>query len=58
MEDSAPEAIRAAVKTVLEQPSYRERVQALLCEIKALPDLSAAVQRLETLARTKEPQLH
>ncbi len=58
IENTAPEVICTAVKTVLEQPAYRARVQTLFDEIKALPDLSVAVQRLETLARTKEPQFN
>jgi UDP:flavonoid glycosyltransferase YjiC (YdhE family) len=51
-----PEAIRAAVKTVIEQPAYRARAQQLQHDLKALPDLSEAVKRLENLARTHEPQ--
>ncbi len=50
------EAIRRAVKTVLEQPDYRARAQQFQREIKALPPLAEAVKRLETLARTREPQ--
>ncbi len=52
-----PDAIRAAVRAVLEQPGYRIRAQQLQRDIKALPDLSEAVKRLENLARTHEPQL-
>jgi UDP:flavonoid glycosyltransferase YjiC (YdhE family) len=51
-----PEAIRAAVKTVIDQPAYRARAQQLQHDLKALPDLSEAVKRLENLARTHEPQ--
>jgi UDP:flavonoid glycosyltransferase YjiC (YdhE family) len=51
-----PEMIRAAVKTVLEQPTYRARAQQLQRDLKALPDLTEAVRRLEELARTHEPQ--
>jgi MGT family glycosyltransferase len=51
-----PEAIRSAVKAVLTQPTYRSRVQQLQREIKALPSLAEAVERLEILARTREPQ--
>lgn len=53
----AAEAVRAAVKTILEEPGYRARAQQLQNEIKALPPLSAAVKRLEILATTREPQL-
>ncbi len=52
-----PETINAAVKTVLEQPSYQSQVHQLQQEIKELPDLSEAVHRLENLARTHEPQM-
>lgn len=53
-----PEAIRAAVKTVLEQPTYRARARELQREIKELPGLAEAVRRLEILAETHEPQLN
>jgi len=52
-----PEAIRRAVRSVLEQPGYRGRAQQLGREIKALPGLAEAVKRLEALAKTREPQL-
>lgn len=51
-----PGVIRAALKAVIEQPAYRARAQQLQHEIKGLPDLGAAVRRLEILARTHEPQ--
>jgi UDP:flavonoid glycosyltransferase YjiC (YdhE family) len=51
-----PEAIRAAVKTILEQPTYRARAQQFRREIGELPSLSEAVKRLELLARTREAQ--
>ncbi len=51
-----PAAIRAAVKSVLEQPGYRIRAKQFQSEIRALPSLDEAVQRLETLARSREPQ--
>ena len=51
-----PEAIRAAVRAVLEQPAYRARVQELQRDLKALPDLAEAVSRLEDLARSHAPQ--
>jgi UDP:flavonoid glycosyltransferase YjiC (YdhE family) len=51
-----PEAIRTAVKTVLEQPSYRARAQQFQREIQELPSLSEAVRRLERLAATREAQ--
>ena len=53
----APEALRAAVRTVLEQPVYRARAEALQREMKALPSLDEAVTRLETLAETRTPQM-
>jgi MGT family glycosyltransferase len=50
------EAIREAVMAVLEQPSYRERAHRMQREMRALPDLSEAVKRLELLAMRREPQ--
>ncbi len=52
-----PDAVRVAVKTVLEQGTYRERMQQLRREMMALPDLSAAVKQLEIVASTRTPQL-
>jgi UDP:flavonoid glycosyltransferase YjiC (YdhE family) len=51
------EAVRRAVKTVLEQPAYRLRAQQFQQEIKALPPLSEAVKRLEILAQSRAPQI-
>ncbi|HEX2905439.1 MAG TPA: glycosyltransferase, partial [Phototrophicaceae bacterium] len=51
-----PETIRAAVLAVLTQPQYREQARHWQSQIKALPDLSIAAKRLETLAENHEPQ--
>jgi len=51
-----PEAIREALNAVIEQPTYRARARRLQHDLKALPSLSEAVKRLETLARTRLPQ--
>jgi UDP:flavonoid glycosyltransferase YjiC (YdhE family) len=51
-----PEAIRAAVKTILELPDYRARSQEFQREIKELPSLAEAVRRLEILAEDRSPQ--
>lgn len=51
------EAIRSAVKTVLEQPDYRLRAQQFQHQIKALSPLSEAVKRLEILAQSRAPQI-
>ncbi len=51
-----PEAIREALRTVLQQKTYRVRAQELQRDIKALPNLAEAVKRLEILAQTHEPQ--
>jgi UDP:flavonoid glycosyltransferase YjiC (YdhE family) len=50
-------AILAAAKAVLGQSTYREHARQLQQEIRALPDLSEAVHRLEKLGREREPQL-
>ncbi len=52
----APEAIRAALNAVIEQPAYRATARRLQHDLKALPNLSAAVKRLEILADTGLPQ--
>jgi UDP:flavonoid glycosyltransferase YjiC (YdhE family) len=59
VEETPPtaEAVRSAVKTVLEQPDYRLRAQQFQQEIKALPPLSEAVKRLEILAQSRAPQI-
>jgi UDP:flavonoid glycosyltransferase YjiC (YdhE family) len=51
-----PEAIRAAVRAVLEQPGYRASAQKFQRAIKKLPSLVEAVQRLEILAEARAPQ--
>ncbi|MBN1680911.1 MAG: glycosyltransferase family 1 protein [Anaerolineae bacterium] len=51
-----PETIRSAIKTVLDQSTYRQRAQQLQREFEDLPPLSEAVLRLETLAKNREPQ--
>jgi len=53
-----PEAIRAALNAVIEQPAYRARAQQFQRDLKALPHLSEAAKRLETLARIHESQLN
>jgi UDP:flavonoid glycosyltransferase YjiC (YdhE family) len=51
-----PATIRAAVKSAIEQPTYRARAHQLQRAIKELPDLSQAVKHLEILALTRLPQ--
>jgi UDP:flavonoid glycosyltransferase YjiC (YdhE family) len=51
------DAIRTAVKAVIEQPTYRAQAQQLQRDLKALPDLAIAVKHLEDLAHTHAPQL-
>jgi UDP:flavonoid glycosyltransferase YjiC (YdhE family) len=52
-----PETIRDAVLTVLGQPGYRRRAEHMREEMRAAPDLAAAVGLLERLASEKEPLL-
>lgn len=52
----APDALRDAVRTVLMEPQYRDRARQFQQEFNTLPPLFDAVQRLETLARTRAPQ--
>jgi len=58
-EHRTPEAIRAAVRTVLVEPRYRHTAQRLRAEMRAMPGLETAVKLLEQLkAREQvfEPQ--
>ena len=48
-EERTPAAIRAAVRTVLEDPSYRANATRLQDEINALPGMDAAAVMLERL---------
>jgi len=57
-EPPEPETIRAAIRSVLNDSAYRLRAQQLQQEIMELPSLSEAVQRLERLAITREPQMN
>jgi UDP:flavonoid glycosyltransferase YjiC (YdhE family) len=52
-----PDAIRSAVRAVIEQPSYRVAAERLRAAIMALPVLDQAVRRLEILGRDRAPQL-
>ena len=51
-----PEAVRTAVKAILELSDYRARSQEFQREIKELPSLAEAVRRLEILAEDRSPQ--
>lgn len=50
-----PEAVRAAVRTVLADPAYRRRCAAMRARMLALPDMSHAVAELEALAARRAP---
>jgi type I restriction enzyme R subunit len=52
-----PDKQEAAIKTVLERPTYRQRAQQLQREMMALPTLADAVRRLEIVAETRAPQV-
>jgi UDP:flavonoid glycosyltransferase YjiC (YdhE family) len=53
----APEAVRAAVRSLLTEPSYRTEAQRFQAEAQALPGIAHAVALLERLAAEKSPQL-
>ncbi|MGI8413761.1 MAG: glycosyltransferase [Solirubrobacteraceae bacterium] len=53
-----PEAIRAAVRTLIDASSYRERAQLLAREIEAMPGPDPAVRLVEQLARERRPLTH
>ncbi len=55
-ESPEPETIRCAIRSVLDQSTYRLRARQFQREMMELPDLSQAVLRLEILAETHEPQ--
>ena len=50
-----PEAIRDAVRTILADPSYRQRAEQIRDEMAALPGPEHAVALLEHLATEKQP---
>lgn len=52
-----PEAIRAATRTVLSDPSYRQAAAQVRADMEALPGLDHAVALLERLAVTRAPLL-
>ena len=52
-----PEAVRHAIRAILREPGPRFRARALQAEMRSLPGLDAAVELLERLGRTQEPQL-
>ena len=52
-----PAAIRAAVRTVLEEPRYRQRARAVQAEIEALPGPDRGVRLLEQLVAQRRPQV-
>jgi UDP:flavonoid glycosyltransferase YjiC (YdhE family) len=53
--DATPESIREAVKTVLENSTYRQVAQRMKDEIAALPPPAHAVKLLERLVVEKRP---
>ena len=52
-EERTPEAIRDAVRSLLNDPSYRARAQELSAEMHALPGADRVVELLTTLARNR-----
>jgi len=56
-DERTPEAIRAAVRAVLADPTYRQSAERARDEIAALPGPEYAVQLLERLAVERQPLL-
>ncbi len=54
-QEITPEAIRREVRTLLDEPIYRERAQQLRDEIAGMPGPEERVTLLERLARDKAP---
>jgi len=55
--EHTPEAIRAAVRAVMDNPSYRQKAEHVRDEMVALPGPEYAVALLERLAVEKQPLL-
>ena len=53
--EATAETVRAAVATVLADPTYRHNAERLREEIAGLPDPAHALALLERLAAEKEP---
>ncbi len=51
------EAIRAAVRAVMDNPSYRQKAERVRDEMAALPGPEHGVELLEQLAKEKQPAL-
>lgn len=56
-EERSPEVIRAAVRAVLAEPSYRQNAALLRDELATLPGMEHATALLETLAAERKPLL-
>jgi UDP:flavonoid glycosyltransferase YjiC (YdhE family) len=54
-ENRTPEAIRDAVREVLENPSYRQNAERMQMDMQSLPGPEYAVKLLERLARERTP---
>lgn len=54
-DDRTPAAIRAAVRAVLTDPSYRHHAAGLQAELATLPGIEHAVMLLEQLAAERQP---
>lgn len=57
-ESLTSDGVRAAVRTVLTDPVYRESAERVRDEMAALPGLDRAVELLERLARERRPILN
>jgi MGT family glycosyltransferase len=53
--DATPDSVRAAVATLLAEPSYRRAAERLRDEIAGLPEPALAVRLLERLAAERRP---
>ncbi|MEO8716115.1 MAG: nucleotide disphospho-sugar-binding domain-containing protein, partial [Acetobacteraceae bacterium] len=55
--ERTPEAIRAAVRAVMDDPSYRQAAEHMRDEMAALPGPEHAVELLERLVAERQPLL-
>jgi UDP:flavonoid glycosyltransferase YjiC (YdhE family) len=52
------DAVRAAVRALIDEPSYRERARAVAGEIEAMPGPEHGARLVEQLARERRPLAH
>jgi UDP:flavonoid glycosyltransferase YjiC (YdhE family) len=54
-QELSPERVRTAVHELLNDPSYRQKAQAIQKEVQALPGMDQAVKMVERVATERQP---